>query len=115
MANFKLNRNNIMIQKYISDIIQFEIKSKEIGFVTVTGVDTTNDYSYSKVYVSFLDNKASEHMEALERVKGVIRSKLASKLTIRKTPELIFVLDDSFQQGQRIEKVLEDIHNKEKK
>lgn len=107
---YKLNKVNVSIQKYISDILQFDIKNKEIGFVTVTGVETTNDYSYTKVYVSFLDDKrASQGLEALEKSKGYIRSELARKLNIRKTPQIIFVLDDSFAKGQHIEELLKSI------
>ena len=45
-------------------------------------------------------------MEALNRCKGFIRSSLAKKLTIRKTPSLIFVIDDSFERGMKIEKLI---------
>ena len=51
-----------------------------------------------------------KRMEALNRCKGFIRSSLAKKLTIRKTPTLIFVLDDSFERGMKIEKLIKDIN-----
>ncbi len=113
---YKLDKNTILIQKYISEIIQFDIKNKDIGFVTVTHVSVTNDYSYCKVFVSFLDNKfLSSRLQALENVKGIIRSKLANKLSIRKTPQLIFILDDSYQKGQEVEEIFKKIHENESK
>jgi len=111
---YKLDKLNVSIQKYISDIIQFDIKNPKLGLTTVTGVSLTNDYGIAKVYVSFLGEEISneEKMEELEKSKGYIRSELAKKLTIRKCPSLIFVLDTSFDEGQRIEKIIQDIHNR---
>ncbi len=108
---YKQDKVSVSILKYVSDIIQFELKSSEIGFITVTGVEVTGDLSIAKIFVSFLDNKnVDKRMEALNRCKGFIRSSLAKKLTIRKTPNLIFVIDDSFERGMKIEKLIKDIN-----
>src|SRR5690554_1247455 len=102
-----------LILKDVSDIIQYEVKSPDIGFITVTGVEVTNDYSYAKIFVSFLDKKNIEkRFEALQRVKGFVRSSLAKKMSIYKVPELIFVLDISYEQGEKIEKILKEIDSK---
>ncbi|MDY4787744.1 MAG: 30S ribosome-binding factor RbfA [Bacilli bacterium] len=108
---FKIDRDQVAIQKYVSDIIQFEVHSKEIGFVTITGCKLTSDYSYAKIYCSFLGKgDYNKNLEALNKVKGFIRTSLSKKLTIRKTPELIFVLDDSYERANRIEQIIKDIH-----
>lgn len=113
MPAYKMDKLNVSILKYVSDIIQFEVKSSEIGFVTVTGVEVTKDLSYAKIYVSFLGvTNTTKNMEALERVKGFIRSSLAKKLTTYKVPSLIFVLDTSFEKGQHIEDIIKEIHKK---
>ena len=111
--SYKKDKISMLIFRYISDIIQFEVKSTEIGFVTVTKVEVTTDLSYAKVFVSFLDKKrASTQFEALERVKGFVRSSLAKKLSIYKVPELVFVMDDSYEKGERIEQILKEIKAK---
>ena len=110
---FKMDRDQVSIMKYVSDIIQFEVHSKEIGFVTITGCELTSDYSYAKIFCSFLGKgDHQEHLKNLNKVKGFIRTSLSKKLTIRKTPELIFVLDDSYEKAKRIEEIIEDIHKK---
>ena len=110
---FKQDRLNVSIQKYISDILQFDVRNPDIGFVTVTGVQITNDYSIAKVFVSFLGTKNPQaRLESLEKSKGYIRSELAKKLTIRKCPQIIFVLDNSYEQGKRIEDILNEIGGK---
>lgn len=105
----KQDRVAVSIMKYVSDIIQFKLNSPEIGFVTVTSVELTNDLSYAKIYVSYIIDNCDQQFEALQKQKGFVRSELAKKLTIRKVPNLIFVKDTSFEKGQKIENLLKDI------
>ena len=110
---YKQDKVSVSVLKYVSDIIQFEVKNPEIGFVTVTGVDVSGDLSIAKVYVSFLDKKNVEaRFEALNRSKGNIRSLLAKKLTIRKVPSLVFIIDDSYEKGMKIENLIKEVGNK---
>lgn len=103
-----------IIQKEISEIIQFELKDPKIGFITITDVDVTGDLSQARIYVSFLGQDARKEagMKALERSKGFLRTQLAKRLTIRKVPELIFKQDVSLEKGNKIEKIIADIHKK---
>ena len=67
----------------------------------------STDFSYAKVYVSFLGSKnPQENLQALNKCKGFIRSSLAKKLDIRKTPEITFVLDDSYEKQKHLEELI---------
>lgn len=113
----KLERVETQIRKEVSNILQNDVKNSKFGFVTVTDVELTSDYSYATVYVSFLNTKEVSSMNRLEeinRVKGFVRSKLARKLSIRKTPDIIFKLDDSIDQGNRIDELLAKINDEMK-
>lgn len=107
----KNEKMNHICQRTISEIIQFELKDPKVGFVTITDVQVTNDNSYAKVFVSFLgkQERAEAGLKALNRSKGFIRSALAKRLSIRKTPELIFELDKSLEQGNKIERILSEL------
>lgn len=107
----KNEKMNHICQRAISEIIQFELKDPKVGFVTITDVQVTNDNSYAKVFVSFLgkQERAEAGLKALNRSKGFIRSALAKRLSIRKTPELIFQLDNSLEQGNKIERILSEL------
>lgn len=109
--SLKKERMDNILMKEISRILQFELKNPKLGFVTVTDVQCTNDLSIAKVYVTFLGKKERNDsgMRILNQSKGFIRSTLAKKLKIRKTPDLIFVQDRSLEQGNRIEKILEEM------
>lgn len=111
----KKERLQSIIKKEISRIIFEDVKDPTIGFVTITDVVLTNDYSIAKVYVSFLDkiDINDYRIKNLNKAKGLIRNKLAHKLSIRKCPELIFVIDDSLQKGNHIEEVINKLKENE--
>lgn len=102
----KADRISGIIQKEVSEIIQFSLKDPKVGFITITDVRVTNDLSIAKIYVSFLGQDARKEagMKALERSKGFIRSELAKRMSIRKVPSLVFLADDSLEKGNKIEK-----------
>ena len=99
-------------QKAISDIIQFKVKSDKVGFVTVTGAQVTRDLSYCYVYVSILNDKNHEKFEALNKIKGFVRTELGREVKMRKVPEIVFKLDESIENYRHIEELLEQDKNK---
>jgi len=108
MAN-RSERIQSIIAKNISEILQFEVKNKKVGLVSVTEVRVSSDFSYAKEYVSFIGTKNPQvNLEALNAAKGFVRSSLASKLDIRKVPELTFVYDDTFDKKDRMDKILKE-------
>ncbi len=114
MNNIKLKRYNSTFEKEISIILQNEIKDDDIKFVTVTGVEITNDLSYAKVYITIFDkDKKESTLKALEKAKGFIRTELAKRVQIRHTPELRFVIDESIEYGNKIDNIIEKIHEKD--
>lgn len=80
MAKIRVGRVGEQIKKEISQIIQSELKDPRIGFITVTGVDVTNDFSQAKVYLSVLgsDEQKQETLKALGRSSGFIRASSAN-------------------------------------
>lgn len=113
MAKIKQEKLAVDIQRYISEIIQFELKGADIGMATVTRVKVSDDNSWAKVYVSFLDKDRDAKLEKLKENKWLVRNELAKRLTIRKTPDINFVLDDSYQKGEHIEEIIRDLKRKE--
>lgn len=113
MANIKIERLNHAFQEEISMILMTEIKDEDIKFVTITGVDTTSDLSFAKVYYTVLDeSKTDSTAEALQKAASFIRTKLAERVDIRHTPELKFIYDTSIAYGEHIEKIINEIKEK---
>ena len=96
-----------IIAKNVTEIIQFELKNPRIGFCTVSEVLVSSDFSYARVYVSFLGAKyPKQNLEELNKTRGYVRSSLAKKLDIRKTPEISFYLDETYEKANRLDEVL---------
>ena len=113
--SIKQKRLEGTIRKNISDIIQFGLKDPNVGFVTITDVHVSNDHSFAKVFVTFLgkDARAQAGLKALNRAKGFIRSELSQRLDIRRTPDLIFVLDEAEMKARHIDEIIHNLHTED--
>lgn len=116
MAKIRAGRVGEQLKKELSHIIQFEWKDPAVGFLTLTGVEVTNDLSQAKVYVSVLGDDAQKDatLKALNRGKGFLRSEIGKRMRLRQVPELIFQFDHSIEYGNRIEKLLDDIRQEDR-
>lgn len=113
--SIKTERLAHVLEKEISSILLLEIKDKDIKFVTITHVDLSSDLSYAKVYCTVLNDEMKDKtIKDLNNAKGFIRNELIKrKLEMRKIPELIFIYDESIEYGNKIEKIIEEIHKED--
>src|SRR5690554_6062068 len=97
MSKIRVSRVGEQIKKELSLLLQNEFKDPRLGFITVTGVDVTNDFSQASVYLSVLgnDEQKTASLEALARGKGFLRSELGKRIRLRHVPELLFKFDES--------------------
>ncbi|MDL2219859.1 30S ribosome-binding factor RbfA [Ruminococcaceae bacterium OttesenSCG-928-O06] len=81
------------------------------GLLTVTRVDTTNDLTQTKVYISVMDRPggAKEVLQALQAARGHVRSEIASRMHIRKAPQVLFIEDDNAAYAAHINELLKDL------
>ncbi len=93
----------------IATILMMEISDPRLNLVTVTGCEVSVDRSVCKVWVSADPDSYDEVLEGLQSAKGRIRSLLGRSLTWRVTPELIFQIDRSTDEAQRIAEALKNV------
>jgi ribosome-binding factor A len=75
--------------------------------VTVTQVKPSPDMRYATVYCEPLGGKnAKAIVAALNRHKGFLRGEMGHRITMKFTPELRFVEDESFAEAEKIETIL---------
>ncbi len=99
----------------ISYILMEEVKDPTIKFVTLTSCDVTNDLSYAKVYFRVLnDNSIDEVIKALNKASNFIEMELSKRIDIRKMPQISFHYDSSFEYGNKIDKLIEEIKESDK-
>ena len=117
MASNKLARTNDDIQRVLSDRIQ-QVKDPRVqqGMISVTRVETTGDLRYAKVWLSVLGlENEKEFRRGLKSASGWLRRELRGALNLRYTPELVFEVDHSTEQGAYISGLIEqlDLHTEE--
>ena len=114
--SLKTERIASNLVKEISYILATKIKDRDIRFVTVTDCKVTTDLRYAKVFVSIFgkdDEEKNNTFIALKNASGYIRRELAERVDIRHIPELQFVFDESIEYGNKIEHIIEQIHDKD--
>ena len=105
----RLLRINESIKETLSSVITAEgLKDPRVGFVTVTGVETTPDLRHAKVYVSVLGGVREREatLQALEKSRGVLQAKINASLHMKRTPQLQFFYDETLDNALRIERAM---------
>ena len=93
----------------IASILLTEVSDPRLALVTVTGCEVAVDRSLCKVYISTDRNRYEQVAKALDRAKGRIRYLLGQGLGWRVTPELVFVIDSSVDEAERISQALKNV------
>ena len=107
MASNRIGRINEEIQRELAELIRNLKDPRVQTMISITRVDTTPDLRYSKIYVSVLEEaRQKEAVKGLKSAGGWLRRELGSRLQLRYTPELVFVMDDSIAHGAHIAAVL---------
>ena len=109
--SIKINRLEHAFTEEISKIIHEEVNDKSIGFVSITGASITNDLSFAKIYFTSMGADKDVAIKSLNKASGFIKTLLASRVDIRKMPELKFCYDDSIEYGERIDKIIDELDN----
>ncbi len=105
-----------LMQQEIADILRSRVRDPRVSrWVSVTGVEVTNDLSSAKVFVSVLPGgeERERTLRALDGAAGFVRRELAPRLGLREVPELHFRLDASIEQGARVQELLRKLERGE--
>jgi ribosome-binding factor A len=99
------------IKKEVSLIIHDELNDPRLGFVTITGVEISQNLRHAKITFSVLgkDEEHKKTQKALDSALGFIRRLLAQRVKLMFAPEIIFREDRSSEYSVRIEEVLNEI------
>lgn len=90
-------------------ILLFELSDPALDLITLTGCEVSIDKSLLRAYVSCDERRYVKVRKALERAKGRIRSLLGKSLGWRVTPEIVFEIDTTVDEAERIARMLEDV------
>jgi ribosome-binding factor A len=106
----RMRRVNESIRQVLSESVG-QLKDPRIGFVTVTGVETSTDLRQARVYVSVLgsESKREHTIAALQAAHAVLQARVARELGLKRTPQLAFEYDPSVERGVRMTKLIDEL------
>lgn len=115
MPSFRLQKVAHQIKDEISLILLLKVQDHRFGLLTVTNVKVSPDLRQAKIYLSVYDKELREEaLETVNELKGMIRTELAHKMSLRFVPELVFFIDDTLDYVEKIENLFKKIHEDDK-
>lgn len=104
-----------LIREEVCEILREKVFDPRIGFVSVTGVKISPDLKNASIFVSIFgeEEKKEAAMQGLNSATGFVRRELGKLLTLRATPQIGFVRDDSIERGSRVLNILSNLKNEE--
>ena len=106
----RMRRVNESVRQVLADALP-ELKDPRIGLVTVTAVETAPDLRHATVFVSVLGSsrKRRASLDGLEAAHGVLQSRLARELRMKRTPQLTFEYDPTVERGVRMTRLIDEL------
>ncbi len=106
----RMRRVNESLRQVLSEGL-VELKDPRIGFVTITGVDTSPDLRRARVFVSVLgsEKKRRNSLAGLDAAHGVLQAMVSRELRLKRTPQLAFEYDPSIEHGVRMSQLIDEL------
>ena len=111
MAGARMRRVNEAVREVLSSQLALGLKDPRIGFVTVTGVDTSPDLRFARVYVSVLgsEDERAAALEGLTSSRGFLQSRIGDELRMKRTPALSFYYDETVERADRMSRLIDEV------
>ena len=100
-----------IIREEIFQIVGYELEDPRLTMVTVTDVRLSDNRRDAQVFVTVAGDE-EEHRLALSALRDAapyVRKQLSLSLNLPRTPEIHFVRDRVEEEGERVDKLLQEI------
>jgi ribosome-binding factor A len=106
----RMRRVNAAVKEVLAEAVG-ELRDPRIGFITVTGVETSPDLRHAQVFVSVLGSEAKREktLAGLQAAHGVLQARIAQELRLKRTPQLTFEYDPSVERGVRMSQLIDEL------
>src|SRR5256885_1955086 len=110
----RMRRVNEAVREVISEAVG-ELKDPRVGFVAVTGGETSADLRHATVFVSVLgsERKREQTLAGLGAAHGVLQARVARELRMKRTPQLTFEYDPTVERGARMSRLIDELAPKD--
>ena len=111
MSSHRIDRLNEQLRRELTEILRLELRDPRVSDVTVTRVQTTSDLQQARVFITTLadEQERGTIMQGLAAARPFLRSELAGRIQLRRTPELLFEWDVGLDHARRIEQLLSQV------
>ena len=114
MKEKREKRLNSEFKKEIYELLTTKVKDVRLTeMFSITSVNVTPDLKQAKVYISILsfnEERKNATFEAIKASAGFVRREISSRMHIRTVPEFTFLMDTRAEYGEKIDKILNEIH-----
>ena len=116
MQNLRHMRVRELLKRELNEIFRREFPV-ELGIVSVTEVGVSNALHSAKVFVSSIGDDKSQQkaFRTVRKSAGKIQFELGQIVALRYTPKLKFVMDEAYNRGDRVLKILDEIEQDHQK
>lgn len=111
MGADRRKRIGVRIKEEITDLLLKKVRDPRIGFVTITAVELSPDLRRAKVFYSVMGSQEdrSRAAKGLTSASGFIKREMASRLSLKFMPEIVFTLDTTMEEMDRLERVFREL------
>ena len=105
-----MRRVNEVVREVLAETLP-QLKDPRIGLVTITGVQTAADLRHATVFISVLgsEKKRDATLRGLDAAHGLLQSRLARQLRMKRTPQLTFEYDPTVERGVRMSRLIDEL------
>ena len=107
MANSRrVEKLSALLKREISELLVNGVRDERIhqAMITITNVEVSGDLQHAKIFLSLFgeEQKTAEVLVCLEEATGFIRGELARRLQMRRSPDLVFKIDQGMTKGSSV-------------
>ncbi len=109
----RVERVAALIRREVSDLLTNGIRDERVqhGMISVTNVEVAGDLQHCKVFVSVFGSEEDRDlaMAGLKAASAYVKGELGRRLKMRRTPEVVFLLDRGLEKGGTVLSLLQQL------
>jgi len=112
----RVERVAALIRREMSELLRSGIRDERVhhGMVSVTAVEVAGDLQHCRIHVSVFGTEDDQRltMDGLKAAAPYVKGELARRLQMRRTPEVVFLLDRALERGTSVLGLLNQLERK---
>ena len=112
MSSIRAQKVSDFLRKEISLLISTEINDPRLKNINITAVKVSSDIGQATIYYTIIGQEEPDlnlAPKTLEKLSGMLRSRLSKIMKIRRGPKLSFRFDESIEYSNNIEELLKNL------